>query len=114
VRAFQVAERGWEVAHACVYHSGVVALAYPPEEAPPRLLHTAWQRPLSDGAPDPPVALNGGAPLDGGAGSNVPMFVPMFTCMAVQVGPPVLLCGNMHAVELQVCLPCPHSDYGFC
>ena len=105
VRSFQVAEKTWEVSHARVYHSGVVALAYPPQPAKPRLMLTTWQQPLTDAEPSPPVTLNGGAALTarngGGSGGDA---VPMFGCMALQAGPPIATGSAMPAggTSLQV------------
>jgi hypothetical protein len=112
VRSFQVAEKTWEVASACVFHSGVVALAYPPPPAQPRVLLTAWQQPLVDAAPSAAVTLNGGVPLSArGGGCDA---VPQFKCMALQTGPPLATgavtpaAGTSLQVSVKLCHRCAH------
>lgn len=98
IRTFQVAELGCEVTHACVYHSGVVAVSYAEPTAPPHVLSTSWAKSLLDTSPEPPVAMNGGAAL----GDEADAQVPMFTCMALQAGPPVRPRSELHTRPLQV------------
>ena len=102
IRTFQVAQLGCEVTHACVYHSGVIAVAYTDAASPPHVLSTSWAKPLLDTSPEPPVAMNGGAAL----GAESDAQVPMFTCMALQAGPPVRPRSELHTRPLQVRARC--------
>jgi hypothetical protein len=104
VRTFHVASQDWEVTHAAIFHSGVVALAYPSHDTPPKLLLTTWDAPLHSTAPDAPVALNAGAPISTHRGSGEVTAsgdVDLFEAMAVQSGPPVRSHGS-HSALLQV------------
>ena len=100
VRSFRVAARGAaEVAHACVYHSGLFALTYPQQAAAaPRVMHAQWAQSLLDAAPAPAAAMNGGAALAATGGNDAPTF----RCMAAQTGGPAKV-GGGGGSSVQIC-----------
>ena len=43
MQSFAVSGPGTEVAHACVFHSGTVSLAYASDTSPPELTLSTWE-----------------------------------------------------------------------
>jgi hypothetical protein len=102
VRAFQAADHGAEVTHAQIYHSGLVVLAYRDPATPPKVLLTTWSKSLLDTSPEPAVVMNGGEALVHCGAQDMQEY----TCMVLQVGPPLRCRGELYARPLQVrCSP---------
>eukprot|EP00892_Ulva_mutabilis_P002577 jgi/Ulvmu1/1231/UM109_0029.1 len=92
VQSFPLHERRTEVAHAAVFHSGIVSLSYPQQDAPPQLTLSTWSGALHSGST---TLLQHTLPLSARPGE-------LFQCLAVHAGPPVHSDVGQYAGDLQV------------
>ena len=92
MHTFELYERNMEVVHAHVFHSGIVSVAYPTPDAPPKLTLSTWSGSIHSGSVS---LLQHTLPLTAEPGE-------LLECIAVHPGPPVHSDVGQYTAALQV------------
>ena len=92
VHSFELYERNMEVVYAHVFHSGIVSVAHPTPDAPPKLTPSTWSGSIRSGSVS---LLQHTLPQTAEPGE-------LLECIAVHPGPPVHSDVGQYAAALQV------------